>query len=281
MSRIIINHLKILDILIGVVGGRLLGLLTDLKIDAIFAKRPRPTTGGIMQKEPLNLHRTIKRGIMLYCVLAVVAVPSGICSHQHRTPDFEMPVLTRILPEYQMPIALDPASQLTHLESNAAASATPSPEVYDREQFDETSADTLPFNEHIMAAAQKYDIDAALIRAIIWVESSDNPQAVSRRGAKGLMQLMPSTARSLGIEDCFDPAMNIDGGVRYFRYLLDRFEGDEALALAAYNAGSRYVRKYQGVPPFRTTRIYIKKVMKYREQFEKETAFLNDFVSAS
>jgi soluble lytic murein transglycosylase-like protein len=145
----------------------------------------------------------------------------------------------------------------------------------------ETAADTPPFYEHIMAAARKYGIEPALIRAIIRAESSNNPQAVSKRGAKGLMQLMPITARSLGIEDCFDPAMNIDGGVRYFRQLLDRFEGDEALALAAYNAGSRYVRQYKGVPPFRATRIYIKKVLKYRELFEKGTASLDDFVSAS
>jgi len=103
-------------------------------------------------------------------------------------------------------------------------------------------------------------------------ESGYNPRAVSQRGAQGLMQLMPTTAKWLGVNDAFDPALNIDGGVRYFKRLLDRFHGDIKLALAAYNAGSRYVRKYGGIPPFRATRIYIKKVLKYHQKFQKEMA---------
>jgi soluble lytic murein transglycosylase-like protein len=90
------------------------------------------------------------------------------------------------------------------------------------------------------------------------------------------MQLMPQTAKSLGIEDSFDPAMNIDGGVRYFRQLLDRFSGDVRLALAAYNAGSRYVRKYGGVPPFGATKRYIKKVLRYHKKFQTEMASSQD-----
>jgi soluble lytic murein transglycosylase-like protein len=130
----------------------------------------------------------------------------------------------------------------------------------------------LPFEEFIMQAAQTYQVDPTLIRAIIMAESSYNPRAVSHRGAQGLMQLMPTTAKWLGIRDSFDPAMNIDGGVRYFRRLLDRFDGDVKLALAAYNAGSRYVRKYGGVPPFRATRIYIKKVLHYHHLLQEQMA---------
>jgi soluble lytic murein transglycosylase-like protein len=107
-----------------------------------------------------------------------------------------------------------------------------------------------------------------MIKAIIMAESSFNPKAVSHKGAKGLMQLMPGTAEYLGVKDCFDPAHNIDGGVRYFKTLLDRFHYDIKLALAAYNAGSRNVRKYGGVPPFRATQSYIDKVLKYYADFK-------------
>ena len=120
-----------------------------------------------------------------------------------------------------------------------------------------------PFYSIISQAAEKYSVDPALIRAIIMAESGYNPKAVSRRGAQGLMQLMPRTAASLGVRDSFDPTDNIHAGVKYFRQLLDRFDGNVKHALAAYNAGSRYVRKYKGVPPFGATRSYIKKVIKY------------------
>jgi soluble lytic murein transglycosylase-like protein len=104
------------------------------------------------------------------------------------------------------------------------------------------------------------------------VESRYNPRAVSHRGAQGLMQLMPTTARWLGVKDSFNPQANIDAGVRYFRRLLDRFNGDVKLALAAYNAGSRYVRKYNGIPPFKSTHEYIKKVLEYHRHFASDMA---------
>ncbi len=132
------------------------------------------------------------------------------------------------------------------------------------------SAHATPFHGIISKAAGRYQVDPALIQAIIMAESGYNPNARSKKGARGLMQLMPATARSLGVEDSYDPEDNIDGGVRYFKKLLDRFEGDVSLALAAYNAGSRYVRKYNGVPPFRATRIYIKKVLQYHEKYRVE-----------
>lgn len=234
-----------------------------------------------MKKDSSALPQTIKRGIILYCMLALVAVPSGICSHQHRIPGFEISALTLVLAEYDTPEVRDFSKLLVQMEMNASASDTAQAAVTVQEQDTEEFYDLPPYHEHIMEAAQNYDVDPALIRAIIQAESGYNPRAVSRRGAQGLMQLMPRTAKSLGIEDSFDPALNIDGGVRYFRQLLDRFGGDEALALAAYNAGSRFVHKYKGVPPFRATKIYIKKVFKYRDQFGKEMAFLNALESAS
>jgi soluble lytic murein transglycosylase-like protein len=119
----------------------------------------------------------------------------------------------------------------------------------------------------IIDAAYRYKVEPAIIKAIIMAESGFNPKAVSRVGARGLMQLMPRTARSLGVEDSFKPARNIDAGVRYFKHLLDQFDGDIELALAGYNAGSFNVRKYGGIPPFKETKFYINKVLKYYEVY--------------
>jgi soluble lytic murein transglycosylase-like protein len=129
------------------------------------------------------------------------------------------------------------------------------------------------FHPFILKAANRYQVDSALIKAIIMAESNYNPKAVSKRGAKGLMQLMPKTAKALGVGDSFDPEHNINAGVRHFKNLLDQFDGDVKLALAAYNAGSRKVRKYRGVPPFRATRRYIRKVFEYHQYYKNQTAW--------
>jgi hypothetical protein len=121
----------------------------------------------------------------------------------------------------------------------------------------------------IVKVARRYEVDPLLVKAIIAAESGFNPNAVSHVGAQGLMQLMPRTAKSLGVEDAFNPEHNINGGVKYFKKLLDRFGGDVQLALAAYNAGSRKVHKYRGVPPFSETQNYIEKVFKFHTDFKK------------
>ncbi len=118
------------------------------------------------------------------------------------------------------------------------------------------------YSHYIDRAAQRYGIDSELIRAVILTESCFNPRAVSRVGAKGLMQLMPATARMLGVSDVFDPAQNIDGGVRYLRMMLDEFDQDTTLALAAYNAGPQAVKKYgRSIPPYRETQNYVRKIL--------------------
>lgn len=119
----------------------------------------------------------------------------------------------------------------------------------------------------IRAAAQRHRVDPAIVQAIIMAESGFNPRAVSKRGARGLMQLMPATAKSLGVRDLFNPEHNINAGVRYYRQLLNQFKGDVRLALAAYNAGSRKVRQYKGIPPFETTRRYVRKVLQYYRHY--------------
>lgn len=115
--------------------------------------------------------------------------------------------------------------------------------------------------------ADKYNVDESLIKAIIKAESGFNSKAVSPAGAAGLMQLMPGTARGLGVNDVFDVNQNIEGGAKYLKGLLDRFDGDKKLALAAYNAGPNAVKKYGGVPPYRETQAYVKRVLDYEKNF--------------
>jgi len=129
----------------------------------------------------------------------------------------------------------------------AAAPARPGPGV--------TAFDSL-----IAQHAQASGLNPVLVRAVIETESAFNPRAVSRVGAMGLMQLMPATAKELGVDDPFDPSENIRGGTAYLRALLDRFDGNVEFALAAYNAGPGAVERYDGVPPYRETRNYVAKL---------------------
>jgi len=115
---------------------------------------------------------------------------------------------------------------------------------------------------HIREVAVRYDIPPILVAAIVEAESEFNPRAVSRRGARGLMQLMPGTASSLQVSDTFDPYENIEGGVRHLRGLMDRYHGNLPLVLAAYNAGEQAVMAYGGVPPYRETRRYVSRILR-------------------
>jgi len=122
----------------------------------------------------------------------------------------------------------------------------------------------------IEAFAAEHSIDSALIRAVIRAESNFNHRAVSRKGAQGLMQLMPATIWRLSVGDAFDPHENIGAGVRYLRQLLDQFQGDLTLTLAAYNAGENAVLRYRGVPPYQETREYVKKVLSLYRRTREE-----------
>ena len=116
------------------------------------------------------------------------------------------------------------------------------------------------FDGHIEAAAGVFGVAEDLLKAVITAESEFDPLAVSSKGAQGLMQLMPFTARRFGVTDSFDPRQNIFGGAQYLRFLLDTFQGDVALALAGYNAGENAVARFKGIPPFKETRYYVQKI---------------------
>jgi soluble lytic murein transglycosylase-like protein len=139
------------------------------------------------------------------------------------------------------------------------ASFEPAPP--DPRSTDRKISATTDLGSIISNASSRTQIDADFIASVIQAESANNPRAVSRRGAQGLMQLMPQTAKNLGVENSFDPAENVDGGVRFLRALLLRYNGDAVKALAAYNAGPKRVQQFNGVPPYRETRAYITRVI--------------------
>ena len=139
-------------------------------------------------------------------------------------------------------------------QRNSDESAVP-PEAESTEKL------TGSFSDLIQRTSEKYNVDPKLVQAVVTAESNFNPDAVSHAGAQGLMQLMPATATGLGVENPFDPTQNVDGGVRLLRQLLDRYDGNTSLALAAYNAGPGAVSKYGGIPPYQETQTYVKRVL--------------------
>jgi soluble lytic murein transglycosylase-like protein len=152
------------------------------------------------------------------------------------------------------------AAQASPAPEQAVASAeTTENDVTPAEDDIDTQAGMDAF---IKKVAAKYNVSPDLVAAVIEAESEFNPRAVSRRGARGLMQLMPKTAKTLGVDDPFDPKENIEAGVRHLRALMDRFGDNLPLVLAAYNAGEVAVIKHRGVPPYRETRAYVKRIMK-------------------
>jgi soluble lytic murein transglycosylase-like protein len=120
----------------------------------------------------------------------------------------------------------------------------------------------VPYRDLIRAAAARHELAPELVESVIRVESNFKARAVSPKGARGLMQLMPATAAKLGVRNVFDARQNIEGGVRHLRYLVDRYDGNLALALAAYNAGAEAVGRYGGIPPYPETQAYVARVLR-------------------
>ena len=114
----------------------------------------------------------------------------------------------------------------------------------------------------VSSSCEKHNVDPRLVMAVIQQESGFNQNAISKTGAQGLMQLMPATAKSLGVQNAFNAEQNIEGGVKYLKGILDRFNGNKILALAAYNAGPNAVKKYNGIPPYKETQNYVRNILK-------------------
>ncbi len=126
--------------------------------------------------------------------------------------------------------------------------------------------------DFIKQASQEHQVDEALIRAVIHAESAFNPKARSPVGAQGLMQLMPATAKDLGVQNSLDPEQNINGGAKYLAQMLAKFNNDTSLATAAYNAGPNAVKKYNGIPPYAETQVYVKRVKLLQQRYQNESA---------
>jgi hypothetical protein len=143
-------------------------------------------------------------------------------------------------------------------------------ELYIREEGDSRSVRVDPdqYDPMIEEFSSKYGVDSALVKAVIQAESGFNSYAVSRKGAKGLMQLMPQTAMQWRVVDVFDPRQNIEGGVRHLKYLLQTFENNLALSIAAYNAGKEVVIQNYSIPPYGETQNYVRKVLRYYESYK-------------
>lgn len=137
-------------------------------------------------------------------------------------------------------------------------------------------ANAVPFGDIIHAKAQKYDVDPALVAAVVETESRFKTNAHSQVGARGLMQLMPKTGRWMGARNLYNAEQNVDAGAKYLKYLNGRFDGNLTKTIAAYNAGEGNVRRYNGVPPFRETRSYVKKVMSRYEKRKQELKKFDD-----
>ncbi|HHE74342.1 MAG TPA: lytic transglycosylase domain-containing protein [Desulfobacteraceae bacterium] len=208
---------------------------------------------------------TLKTILSILFVLSILSLPEALSSQQSAA----LMLMDKSIPPAILPVPSQSAPPVSSHKNLSQFKNTLS--VY-------LSTPHQPYSTIIKTAAARHKIDPALVKAVIMAESRYNHLAVSKKGAGGLMQLMPNTAKSLGVQDIFDPEDNITGGVRYLKKLLNRFDGDTKLALAAYNAGSRYVRHYGGIPPFRQTRTFIKNVLKYQQMYKTNALNSNEIV---
>jgi soluble lytic murein transglycosylase-like protein len=189
---------------------------------------------------------SVFRSLLILTVVVCTASPAAAQIYSWRDGDGKLVLSDKPRPD---------KGQQTTYEAHSAAPVLATVAQAPREK-------SAPYERSISAHSERLGVAADLVRAVIQVESAFNPVAVSNKGAMGLMQLMPDTARELGVANPFNPDQNIRGGVTYLKQLLNRYDNNVELALAAYNAGVGNVEKYDGVPPFKETKNYVNKITK-------------------
>ncbi|HEX9625307.1 MAG TPA: lytic transglycosylase domain-containing protein [Acidiferrobacterales bacterium] len=178
---------------------------------------------------------------------------------------YQLPGGTRIITDH--PIANKDYKLVRKSESARGVGA-----MVSEKRVQSAAIDVNAYDRLIRRAATRHRVDIALVKAVMHAESAFNPNAISDKGASGLMQLMPATAARYGVEDIFDPVQNVHGGVRYLRDLLVMFDHNPRLAVAAYNAGENAVKRHRGIPPYAETRGYVRKVLALKQTYTPKTA---------
>lgn len=185
----------------------------------------------------------------------------------HPTPTPPLAPISSLSPVVKTPVPATPSEPAEPAPQTVVAVAAPEPRAPQPPPsplhfLDTHGIPSGPFGDLIFEIAGRYSLNPHLVAAVVRVESSFNPRAISRKGACGLMQLLPETARRFGLRrrDIFDPAKNLEAGVRYLKWLSDRFGHDPVRVLAAYNAGEGAVQRYGGVPPYKETRSYVRRI---------------------
>jgi soluble lytic murein transglycosylase-like protein len=198
---------------------------------------------------------------LVFCLvgLSLVWVPAQAAYYLYQLPDGSRMVSDRKFESKDYKLV----TRSRHLDKLGKLAAKKN------ENFQAPAINYMRFESLIHQAANRHNVDAALVKAVIHTESYFNPRATSRKGASGLMQLMPQTAEKLGVTDLYNPRQNINGGTKYLSQLMKRYSNSLSLVLAAYNAGENAVARYKGIPPYEETQNYVKKVLTYRNFYSE------------
>lgn len=228
-----------------------------------------------MNKTRSNISGYICKALACALLCTGVFVPASASAELYRyeTPDGKILITTEKKPNYKLLEVLSGGSNTStknkKIRKSSASSSKSSPKKKRTKRKRSKRKGEDAFDDIIAEASETYDVPFGFIKAVIRVESAFRPDAESHAGAQGLMQLMPRTAESLNVTDAFDPRQNIYGGAKFLRILIDRYDGDINLILAAYNAGDAAVKRYEGIP-YPQTRDYVASVFYWYKIYEKE-----------